>query len=104
MAEINKFQARKASGHGYEIIPSFPISVVIAKAPPYPTPHLPLFSEVLGISLVGVELDAGLTNRDEVHVPPSEDGQRYGHTEADEEHHYHEHALRVGGLGTFSCQ
>lgn len=43
-------------------------------------PHLPLFTHESCISLIGVELNGGLTDRDEIDMPPSKDGEGYCHT------------------------
>ena len=45
--------------------------------------YLSLLLHPPGVPLVGVELDGGLADRDEVEVPAAQDGESYGHTKTD---------------------
>ena len=45
------------------------------------------------ISLVGVELNGGLTEGDQVHVPSTQDGECHRHSHTHKEHHYHQRVL-----------
>lgn len=51
--------------------------------------YLPFFLHANGISLVGVELDGGLAEGDEVDVPPTQDGEGTSHSHTHKEHNHH---------------
>ena len=58
-----------------------------------------------GVSLVGVELYGGLTERDEVEVPATQDGQRSRHSHTHKEHYQDQRVLCAGAMGQLrSCR
>ena len=57
--------------------------------------YLPLLSEGPGIPFVGIELNCGLTSRDEIDLPSSQDGQCYCDSKTDKEGDDYQGSFRV---------